>query len=1188
MPALAQDSIRFRVILLGDAGDISQDQQKVIQHAANNVLRGKTIALYLGDNIYPRGMGLPGSREENEAGEILKSEYHPFRTKGTPVYFIPGNHDWDKGGEQGLLKIKRQWQYLDQFNDSLLKMLPKDGCPDPVELNLTDSLVVIIYDSEWWLFPFQKVDAEGECECKTKSDVLARLELLRLKNRQKTILLASHHPFFSFGAHGRKYTWKDHLFPLTAAEKHLFIPLPVVGSIYPLLGNTFTNPEDIRHPLYRDMIKKVGAVYDSFPNLVHVSGHEHGLQLLKYDHLQVVSAGGSGRLHARMGKQSLFAVAKMGYVIADLLPGNELRFTYYVLDLNNNINKDFVYSLPYTPIPADDPYFRPILADSMIVQVHPSYNEPGQLHRFFFGENYRKEWAAKTTLPVIHISRFQGGLVPTQLGGGFQSKSLRLKDKQGKEWVIRSVEKSPEALLPPELKETFARDWVDDVTSAQHPFSALIVPPIASAVNVPHANPVIGILSPDRNLGLYSRLFNNLVVLIEEREPLGKSDNSEEMKENLLKDNDNKLLANEMLRARMLDMLLGDWDRHEDQWRWKDEARGKAKSYVGIPRDRDQVFHLTQGLFPKFASREYILPTLRNFDASLNDPKWLLFKTKFVNAYPAFQFSREEWMKQATEFQKAITDSVLEAGLQRLPRSSYDLRHDALLHKLQSRRSRLPAAMDKYYRFIQEIVDIRASDKNEFVQVKGEPNGGLTIRMLKINKDGKLEQELMNKTYDPALTKEVRIYINNGNDSVVVDNQTSPVKLRVIGGNDPKAYTVLNSRNKVKIYDRPNGSRFTGDLSRLKKYIDEDSLNTSYAPVNLYHIRIPLTTFGVNLDDGFLLGLGFKFIRQKGFRKVPYASMHEVLVTHSFSTEAYRIKYNSEWIHVFGKTDILLQAVANAPNNTINFFGRGNETALNKTGDYRTYYRTRFSTYQVSPAFRWRGDKLRSSISVGPSFTYYSFNEEDNKGRIITNQSLIGSYDSATIDKDKAHIGLVFQFINDRRNNKVITQWGSFLNLRIVTYKGLGDYSRSYAQVIPEIAFYRNLNAKSTIVLAERVGGTVSIGHPAFYQSAFIGGHENLLGYRQYRFAGIHSFYNNLEMRIKLADIANYIIPGQFGITGFWDTGRVWEKNDNSGKWHNGVGGGIYFAPASILAINFVMGHSTEGWYPYFTMGLRF
>jgi hypothetical protein len=1186
-PSFSQDSLRYRVILIGDAGELTAEQDKALKHAAGNILPGKTSVLYLGDNIYPRGMGLPGDRDEKTTQQVLRSQYQPMRAKGAPVYFIPGNHDWDRMGTKGLEKIKRQWHFLDEQGDSLLKMLPRNGCPDPVEINLTDSLTIIVYDSEWWVFPFQKTSTESECECKTKADVLARLAELKEKNQHKMILLASHHPFSSYGIHGGRYTLKDHIFPLTAANKNLYIPLPVIGSLYPTLGTIFTNPEDIKHPLYKDMIKRVNEVFDSFPNLAHVSGHEHGLQLIKDKRVQIVSGGGSKRTPAKKGKHSLFADGRVGYVTADFLKGNSLRFTFYNYT-RNGFSAVFTYALLFTPVPIDDPDSRVIRADSMVVQVHPSYDKPGKIHRFFFGENYRKEWATSTTLPVIRISELHGGLIPTQLGGGFQSKSLRLKDKQGKEWIIRSVEKSPEALLPPELKETFARDWVDDVTSAQHPFSALIVPPIANAAKVPHANPVIGVLSPDRNLGVYSRTFDKLVVLLEEREPLGKSDNTEEMEEELQQDNDNVLKSTEFLRARMLDMLLGDWDRHEDQWRWRDESKGKTKAYMGVPRDRDQVFHLTQGLIPRFASREYILPTLRNFGSSLSDPKWILYKTRFVNAYPEFQFTETEWLKHAEDFKKTITDSVLEAGLRRLPRSAYELRHDVLLRKLKARRDKLPAAMKDYYRFIQRKVDIKTSDKNEWVQISDKPGGDLNIRIIKINKDGKPEDELMNKTYDAALTKEIRLYVHNGNDSIVLNNKTSPIKIRIIGGKDVKTYNVLASRNKVKLYDKQNGSRYIGNVTRLKKHLADDSVNTVYSEVNLYNIRMPLTVVGLNLDDGFIFGTGFKFIKQGGFRKYPYASMHQLLASHSFSTNAYRIRYNAEWIDVMGKTDIVLLANANAPNNTLNFFGRGNETPFNKTGDYKTFYRTRYSTYHLNAAFRWNGNTQRSSFSIGPSFYYYRFDKEDNAGRFINNTSQIGSYDSVTIDKAKSHLGVALQFTNDRRNNKIFPQWGSYINIRVVAYEGMSDFAKSYAQIIPEIALYKNLNTKSTVIIAERVGGTVSIGQPAFYQSAYIGGHENLLGYRQYRFAGKYSFYNNLELRIKLADIASYIVPGQFGITGFWDVGRVWEKNDNSGKWHQGTGGGIYFAPASILALSFVMGHSTEGWYPYFSMGLRF
>lgn len=1184
----AQDSIRYRVILIGDAGEMNKEQQKALTHAANHIITGKTSVVYLGDNVYPVGMGLPGSKEEKTTEEILQSQYQPMRAKGAPVYFVPGNHDWDKSGVHGLEKIKQQSQYLQSRGDSLLQLVPANGCPDPVEIKLSDSLILIAYDSEWWLFPFNKTNTEGDCACKTKEDVLAKLEEIKNRNKDNIILLASHHPFQSYGTHGGIYSLKDHIFPLTNVNKKLYIPLPVIGSLYPLLRTVFTNPEDQAHPLYKDMIKRIDKVFEGFPNMVHVAGHEHGLQFIKGKQVQVVSGAGAKHTVAKKGKNSLFADATQGYVTADLLVGNSLRFTYYIY-ADNNIQQAFTYLLPYTIVQQENDFTnQPIKEDSVVVRVHPSYDKPGKFHRLFFGENYRKEWAAPTKLPVIRISEINGGLTPTQLGGGFQSKSLRLKDKDGKEWVIRSVEKTPDKLLPDALRETFARDWVDDVTSAQHPFSALVVPPIANAVKVPHANPVIGILSPDKNLGMYSKEFANLVVLLEEREPLGESDNSEKMKKNLQKDNDNSLQPKELLRARMLDMFIGDWDRHEDQWRWYDDDKGKEISYVAVPRDRDQVFRVSRGLIPAIASLDFVLPELTNFDAGIRRSKRSVYKTRFVNAYPSFQISREDWTKQAEKFKQALTDSVLETALQRLPASAYALRHDVLLHKLQMRRERLPAAMDEYYRFIQKVVDIETSDKNELVRIDSAPDGGLTISIHKLSKEREVKDELMNKTYDAALTKEIRLYIRKGHDSVVINNPTSNIKLRIIGGGkDEKTYHVTAAKNKIELYDKPNGSYFTGDSTRLKKHISADSLNTAFTPVNLYNIWMPLITMGLNLDDGFIFGGGFSFTKQQGFRKYPYVSKHQLMISHSFSTTAFRFRYNASWIKVLGNADITLQALAKAPDNTINFFGRGNETVFDKTGDFKRYYRTRFSTYQLDPAFRWNKGK-NASLSIGPSFYYYRFDRDDNDGRFINNISQIGSYDSATIGKDKMHLGVAMQYVNDKRSNKILPKWGSYINIKLQAYKGMGSYARSFAQLIPEIAVYKALNARSSVILANRIGGTVGIGESAFYQSAFIGGQENLLGYRQYRFAGQHSFYNNLELRIKLADVASYIAPGQFGITGFWDIGRVWQKNDNSGKWHNGTGGGIYFAPASMFAFNFVMGYSGEGWYPYFTMGLRF
>src|SRR4051812_13595768 len=169
--------------------------------------------------------------------------------------------------------------------------------------------------------------------------------------------------------------------------------------------------------------------------------------------------------------------------------------------------------------------------DSAVIKAHPSYDSVTSMHRRLFGENFRKEWAAPVKLPLIKLS--EKGLIPLQRGGGHQTHSLRMKDASGKEWVLRSIEKYPEILLPVAFRETFAADWVRDAMSAQHPFAPLIVPELSEVEHIPHTNPIIGYVAPDKNLAEYEKEFANTMCLLEEREPYGNSDNTLKMLQRL-------------------------------------------------------------------------------------------------------------------------------------------------------------------------------------------------------------------------------------------------------------------------------------------------------------------------------------------------------------------------------------------------------------------------------------------------------------------------------------------------------------------------------------------------------------------------------------------------------------------------------------------------------------------------------
>ena len=835
----------------------------------------------------------------------------------------------------------------------------------------------------------------------------------------------------------------------------------------------------------------------------------------------------------------------------------------------------------------DSLQYKPITQDSVIVKVHAKYDKVGGLHRLFFGEGYRKEWGMDVKLPVFRISEMKGGLTPERQGGGMQTTSIRLVDPTGKEWVLRSVEKDPVKILPVELRQTFARELFVDAMSAQHPLSALVVPPLAEAAGIPHANPIIGVVSPDKALGKFLPLLVNKVCLFEEREPTGKSDNTLEVIRNIYDDNDYSFDGKAFLKARCLDVLVGDWDRHDDNWRFTKEKDDKKRLYTPVPRDRDQAMYRNTGIIPWVASRDWVGPYLQTFGSDIRDIRYSMIASSWFDRFPYSHLSYTDWMKVVNDFCAEETDAVLEAGLKRLPNEAYKLRHDQLLKELKDRRSNLPAAMSWYYYFFNRIVDLHVSNKNEFVSIKDTLDNRLNVVISKINKNGDVKDILWNGTFDPKVTQEIRFYMGGGEDKVVLNNSQSPIKLRFVDSLGHKEYNIVKSVNNIKIYDKEKQNiTLGGEASKASLHIANDSANTAFLPVNLVHVWAPLGNIQINKDDGFLLGLGFRYTGKDGFRTKPYSQIQELMVTHSFSTQAFDVKYHGEWVHAINSADILIDANVKAPNNTINFFGLGNETVFDKTGDYVRYYRARFNTYLLDPAIRWRNEK-GLSFSIGPSFQYYHFNPADNVGRSIENTSLIRSYDSLTIAKDKVHLGGTARLINDRRNNKLLPTGGSYLNIKLESLAGINSYSRGFTQITGEAAFYVHF-ADTVITLADRIGGGATFGDAAFYQSLFLGGQGNLLGYRTYRFAGKQMAYNNFETRIKLFSLASYVLPGELGLTGFFDTGRVWIPNESSDTWHVGEGGGIYFMPAGLTLFQVIAAHSTEGWYPYFSLLLRF
>ncbi|HYH55158.1 MAG TPA: BamA/TamA family outer membrane protein, partial [Anseongella sp.] len=145
-----------------------------------------------------------------------------------------------------------------------------------------------------------------------------------------------------------------------------------------------------------------------------------------------------------------------------------------------------------------------------------------------------------------------------------------------------------------------------------------------------------------------------------------------------------------------------------------------------------------------------------------------------------------------------------------------------------------------------------------------------------------------------------------------------------------------------------------------------------------------------------------------------------------------------------------------------------------------------------------------------------------------------------------------------------------------------------YAQIRTELSLFSSFNLNPRLVIANRIGAGYTFGQPGFYQLLYLGGKENLRGYRNFRFSGAGMFYHNIELRLKLFDFTSYLFPGSLGLIGFNDIGRVWQPEEASEKWHQGYGGGIYLVPAEMLVLTGTLGFSEEETLPYISVGFQF
>lgn len=1281
--------IRYRVFLIGDVGNpipVAKGGEPSLTFLRQRIMSaGKnSTTIFLGDNVYNYGMPEEGAYDRKNAEQRLTAQLDIFKGYAGEKYMTPGNHDWIQGAPGGLAQVNREQAFVEQYlkKDSTAFsytgdfFLPRDGCPGPFEVRVQDDLVLIALNSQWFLTPTtnRPFGLNGNCGADNNDDVFAALEEIIARNKDKHIMVFAHHPLFSDGIHGGYFTLADHIFPLSIVIKYAFIPLPVIGSIYPFARKYGGISQDIPHPLYQAYRKGLLDIFAKYPNVIYSAGHEHNLQYYKEGSTHFITSGsGCKTQHVKPGDGggAIFSDKEKGFAEVNYYDDGQVWVEYFIPEgdgktarrvfrtpmyakttgsiatqpaqpisetalttTNGQANgkelpqtKDAIEQgkkdkekkkkknaevIAQAPIPTKRPDFRD---SSVTVAINPNYDKHGGFHNWLLGEHYRKEWATPVKFRTLDLANDKGGLMPYKTGGGKQTASLKVRNEGGYNFTLRGIDKDPAAVLPEQLRTGLAKAVLQDQISAQHPYASFVLPPLGTAAGILHTNPVPVYIPQDPLLGQYYAQFANLPAALEEDakdsqdnvETLGFAKNlvgTEKMLERLLDDNDNQVNQKAFARSRLFDMWIGDWDRHEDQWRWSERKDKEGdRTFTAVPEDRDIAFFKGDGVLPYLISRKFAIRNFQNFGYDYADFRGLNQTGMSNDRVFMSAVTKEQWVKEADYMKTHLTDEVIEKAFrEKWPKEIYELHGKEIVAKLKSRRDLLPKLAGDYADVLAEIVEVRGSKKSEKFTVERLDNRKTRVVMQKINKDGKLTKVLYDRTFDDKVTDEVRLYGISGQDVYDVRGDVNRgVKLRIIAGTGRDSITTRDHvgglLHKTQIYDADTGNAINPSAeARLRLEPGYEVSRYDYPHrFDLKDYRLdyvgPALYFGYNIDDGVLLGGGVTY-RHFGFRREPYSWEQTITANFAPARDAYNIRYTGQFTRIFKKTDLHIAAQFYGPQLLYNFFGIGNNTVnlaapdenrgvvTNRT--VNSSYRVRFDRFTIAPTFE---RKIFSFLKFGIGPQYDQFRIEKSpigsaiRDSIGVDANGNGAYENrrfgvrASDFQTNQYLGglmyLNLDASSSPKNPRIGLRWyNEFQYNWQLNHEGL-----NFGRFTTEFRAYLTPNFPFHLTYAGRIGYQHNYGDYRFYQANTLGGTTNLRGYRRTRFAGRTAIYANFEPRLELFSFNAYLFPGKFGIMGLADFGRVYSDNDTDtysglNAFHSGFGGGIYVDILKAAVIN--------------------
>jgi hypothetical protein len=807
-----------------------------------------------------------------------------------------------------------------------------------------------------------------------------------------------------------------------------------------------------------------------------------------------------------------------------------------------------------------------------LIAGRPEYQRSGYF-KWHFGEGYRDLWTEPFAVAPLDLRAFAGGLTPVRQVGSMQSIGLALKGADGRSYTFRTLDKDPSKILPPEWRDTFPATVFQDQTIASHPGGSLIVSPLAEAAGVPHTDPVLTVLPDDPALGQFREAFAGRAGTIDEYPTAAGNGHAgfrgaqEILSTALLwerwKKGEANVDAEALLRARVFDLFLGDWDRHNLQWRWM-KLPGHD-GLVALPEDRDQAFSDYSGALMSVARS--VQPRLLEWRDDYDNLKGLVIQGREVDDWLLTGLERPAFEAMGRDVAARLTDDVIEGAVRRIPPEWYAKDGDRLVRDLKKRRDLLPAAAVAFYERLAKWVAVQGSDRDDSVRLTRAADGSA---VLELSRDG---TTVFRRRFLPAETDEVRVYLYGGADRFESSGPRGPITFRVSGDSGADRFDDSRSGG-TKFYDVETAEVTkgpgTGVDTRAWTRIPHKPGQTPWMDKQDFgSLRLFQPLVWWEPDPGFVLSAGVTRFAY-GFRRQPYSNMQRFTLEYKTRRTAFAAHYLGDFRWDRPGLSTVIDLSADGAKN-YNFYGFGNETRgfgdlddlelpehlddLQEDELVEAHQRV----YTAFPALAYENPRRTFGIAIGPEVKYSDNAAPDNT--LIARQQPYGFGDfgqwggKLVVKADTRGRMIAPGAGANMAPGAARSETGLKLDAEGRLYPKGWDVEETFGLAWGEVVGYWQV--ASPLTLAARTGGQKNWGKTPWHEAAFIGGSDSVRGYDRNRYAGDASAYGNVQAIVSLADV-NLVLPLRFGVIGLADVGRVWVDGEDSDKWHAAAGGGIF------------------------------